>query len=581
MRCFVLLVFLIGMLSSLYVATKSNDKAKDVKSSRSAKRSKKKRSRTRKERKKIEEKKEEQEEASKIVASAEAPKYSEKTFYEKRRKEVKAFVNKAVEYLEKNDLGVALNAFSHSKEFLDGELYIFVYDSNGVCLSIGRFQDIIWKNMNDYRDVFGNYVIRKIVNKGNAGKGWLTYEWKNTTKVSYVKGVIKNGRRLTIGSGFYPISKRDAVISLVKGASEHFRLEVEKGESPASVFSEMSYPLGRYKRGNLYLYALSFEGKIMAQGDRPGLIGQNAIRFKSNRDIVNSLKASAAGGVWVDYTSKRAKKMAYAEKLTDKKGNHYFVACGYYPDANKGQAEELVKRGYTYMKTNGISKAGQAFSTKEDNDFRYGDLWLFVYDYKGKCIANGDNPDRVGTPRFDEKDDDGRYYVREFIEKGKAGGGWMSHRMNNGYRFVYVEPVKMGAQEFVIGCALFPISKPETVQLMTKGAASLLTKETNEKAFGEYVKRGGKFIKGDLEVFAFDYQGICYADGTDYKHIWKNLFTATDDDGRPFVKLFLNTAKEGPGDVIFRKNGRLKKAYVVKVEKAGGPFVVGSSFFIE
>ena len=49
---------------------------------------------------------------------------------------------------------------------------------------------------------------------------------------------------------------------------------------------------------------------------------------------------------------------AYAEKVKDKDGNYYFIACGYYPrhvDLIVIKQFELVRRGYQLMKSSGIS----------------------------------------------------------------------------------------------------------------------------------------------------------------------------------------------------------------------------------
>jgi len=351
-----------------------------------------------------------------------------------------------------------------------------------------------------------------------------------------------------------------------------------------AAFSELCYPLGRFVMGYLYLIVVSFDGMVIANGDKPGLIGQNTLDYKDQngkfvvRDLIKKLKLSS-DGVWIEYISKGARKILYAEKVVDKKGREYYISCGYYPDAGRLEAIDLVKKGYTYMEKNGISAATDSFSEGSKN-FRYGDLYLEVYDYNGKCIANGANRDFVGRNMYDSIDEDGRYFIRAFIEKAKKGGGWIDYKTRNSYRFVYVESVKIGVSNYVIACGLFPIAKPGVVQLLVKGAASFLKDFSIKEAMSEFIKKNGGFVKGDLEIFVFDFKGICYAYGTDYSKIWKDLFKVKDEDGRPFVKLFINTAKDGVGTVIYKENRRLKTAYLMSVEKDGKKFVVGSSFHV-
>ena len=107
---------------------------------------------------------------------------------------------------------------------------------------------------------------------------------------------------------------------------------------------------------------------------------------------MKNLKQKEEGeGIWIEYYSKNALKYAYAEKVKDREGNYYFIACGYYPEINRDQTVELVRRGYQFMKGSGISIASKEFTDKANNTYRLGDLYLFVYDMKGKCIAHGGN----------------------------------------------------------------------------------------------------------------------------------------------------------------------------------------------
>ncbi len=510
--------------------------------------------------------------------------FNEQSYSDKRRIVAQGLVEKAAAYLKKNDLPTAFNAFTYSNDFIKGELYVFAYDMDGTCLAIGAQRDMLWQNMYDYKDSFGSYVVRSIIDTANKGGGWLVYEWRNTTKVSYIFPVEKDGRKYALGCGFYPHSKRDAVINLVNGAVSHFNDVVQRGGNVGEAFSRFNYSLGDFVFGDLYLFALDFDGRIVAQGDRPGLIGQNSLEHKDangkyeNKEIIEKLKTSP-NGVWVDYTSKRAKKSAYARKVTDRQGKNYFIACGYYPDADRRAVVDLVRKGFKYLEGHGVSQSVDEFTSKQNIDFRYGDLYLFVYDMTGKVIADGNNTDLIGTNQNELTDDNGVYYVQAIIEKAKSGGGWIDYIENNSPRFVYVEPVQVGTNHLVIGSGLHPISKPEMMQLLVKRAVSSLSDIKLEQALGQIVKRGGDFIKGDLEVFVFDYQGICYAYGEDASKIWKNMYRETDEKGIPFVQDFIKVVKDGSGTFEYKMNNATKVAYLEALEKDGQHFVVGSSFY--
>ena len=99
----------------------------------------------------------------------------------------------------------------------------------------------------------------------------------------------------------------------------------------------------------------------------------------------------------------------------------------------------MVRRGYQLMKSSGVSVAAKEFMDKDTNAYRLGDLYLFVYDLKGKCIAHGGNSSFVGQNQFDEKDQDGRYIVREMIDQAKIANGWVDFKLKNSFEAAYVE----------------------------------------------------------------------------------------------------------------------------------------------
>lgn len=503
---------------------------------------------------------------------------------EAKRKAVIDLVESGIAYFNEHHLDDSLNRFTHEKEFVKGELYLFVYDMQGNCWAHGQQAELLWQNLYDFKDTYGTYVVQEIIKKARAGGGWITYQWRGATKVSYVKEITKGGTQYVIGSGYYPHSKEDAVVNLVKGAVALFNNTIKEGRPKEDAFSTFSYPGGRFVLGDLYLYALSFSGRHVAHGDRSGLIGTDAWSYRDitgkyvNQEIITKLKETSKG-VWVSYISKNAPKRAYAEKVVDEKGNYYFIACGYYPDANRDAAMELVRKGYKFMKANGKTQAVDAFSDRQDNTFRYGDLYLYIYDLKGVCIAHGNNQDFIGRNQYDDQDEDGRYYVRDLIQKAKDGGGWLDFKLKNSFQSNYVEMIDLGIDKFVIGSSLYPISKHETMELLAKSGAGYLVTEPTRKALHEFVRKNSRFIRGDLGIFVFEASGICLADRDNYNVIWKNYMNVVDDDGKPYVKLFINTAKRGPGRVTFKLHGAPAVAYVEAVEKDGISYIVGSSYY--
>jgi len=502
---------------------------------------------------------------------------------EGKKKAVVKLVKDAAALMKEKPLYQALREFNHGKDFKRGELYVFVNDLNGICLANGRDENAIWNNEYDLKDERGTFIFQEMLKAGKQDSGWITYYWRHATKISYIVKVTVKGEDFLIGAGFYPHSKEASVINLVKGAVALFNQNKKEGHGNDRSFSLMSYP-GRFVLGDLYLYALSFKGRTVAHGERPGLVGTDALQYRDatgryiNKEIIEKLQKTDEG-VWVEYISKRAPKRTYAEKIKDNEGNEYFVACGYYPDADQKQAVDLVRKGYTFMKSHGLTQAVNEFSNLSNNEFRYGDLYLTVFNLEGICKAHGTRRDLIGKNMYNEQDPDGLYYVREIIAKAKAGGGWVSYKSNNLFRLVYVEPIDLGVDKFAILSGVFPVSKMETMMLLAKSAASFLRMVPLTKALNQFVQPGNRYISGDLSVFVFDSSGICLAMGDDFDPIWKNMIDVKDDEGRPWVKLLINTGVRGAGKVTFTLHGKPTVAYVEKVEKEGHTLIVGSHYF--
>lgn len=123
--------------------------------------------------------------------------------------EAVAMVKKAAAYVKANGKEKAFAEFSNPKgQFVDGSLYIFVYDMKGNNLAIGNGNaaKMVGKNLFDMRDPDGVYLIRNFIEIAKTkGKGWSDYKWPNPSsstiesKTSYVEKV----EDVVVGCGIY------------------------------------------------------------------------------------------------------------------------------------------------------------------------------------------------------------------------------------------------------------------------------------------------------------------------------------------------------------------------------------------
>jgi cytochrome c len=121
--------------------------------------------------------------------------------------DAKAMVEKAAAYIKANGKEKALAEFNNPKgKFIDGDLYIFAYDFNGVNLALGSNPKMVGKSLLDLQDASGKPFIKDLILVAQRGSGWYEYKWshpktkKIQPKISYV---LKIDDSMFIGCGIY------------------------------------------------------------------------------------------------------------------------------------------------------------------------------------------------------------------------------------------------------------------------------------------------------------------------------------------------------------------------------------------
>jgi signal transduction histidine kinase len=124
-------------------------------------------------------------------------------------KDAMALVEKGIKFIKDNGKEKAFAAFQDSTgEFIRGELYLFSYDFNGVCLEHGQKPKLVGKNRLDVEDVNGKKYIQEMVTLAKTkGSGWVDYMFQNPEtkkvepKTSYFK--VVEGADYFIACGIY------------------------------------------------------------------------------------------------------------------------------------------------------------------------------------------------------------------------------------------------------------------------------------------------------------------------------------------------------------------------------------------
>lgn len=114
---------------------------------------------------------------------------------------------------------------------------------------------------------------------------------------------------------------------------------------------------------------------------------------------------------------------------------------------------------------------------------------------------------------------------------------------------------------------------PDQAKAMVEEAISYYNAKGHDAALAEFSKPDGKFIKGDLYIFAIDLNGLTLAHGANQKLIGKSLLEVKDADGKFFMKEMIEVAKsKGKGWVDYKwtnpesKKIEPKTSYIIKVK---------------
>lgn len=244
------------------------------------------------------------------------------------RNNVTALVKRGVKHF--NSWGrerAALDFNQQSGEFVLGDIGLFMYDFKGNVLSQSTFLEYVGQNLFDLRSSSGDYLVQNLIQRAQHGGGWIYYQWRKDLAAAYVEKVSDKDGDYLIGAAFYPDTKKEHVIELVKRGVGYLTLY------PKDVaMNEFARRGGPFVRGTLHLFVFNFEGDCLVYGDNAQLTWKN---FKDFTDVDGKrviklfvTKANAGGG-WVKYKSKNAEKVAYIEKV-EKDGVPYIIGSAFY-----------------------------------------------------------------------------------------------------------------------------------------------------------------------------------------------------------------------------------------------------------
>ena len=217
-------------------------------------------------------------------------------------------------------------------------LYLFAYDTNGVCLFHPVEMALEGRNLSDLRDVHGKRMIPAIA--GILDRGWVHYCWARpggffpVWKSSYVvRAKTPGGKVYNLGAGLYDVQVEKAFVRhTVDMAAELLAREgdkaVEKLRDPANEFTFLDN----------YIFVLGMNGMAIVDPSFENAPFRNFSDFQDSNgkkpfpEIIQRLQREDA--TWIMFMWPKpgettpSKKVAYVRKV--KLGDRYVIVGSHY-----------------------------------------------------------------------------------------------------------------------------------------------------------------------------------------------------------------------------------------------------------
>jgi signal transduction histidine kinase len=121
--------------------------------------------------------------------------------------EAKAFAERAAAHIKEVGEAKAFADFTNKNGgFVQGELYVFCYDHDGVNKAHGANPAFVGKNLLHIKDPDGHEPNAEIVKTGfDKGQGWVDFKWPNpaTKKIQEKSAYVIRTNDVVCGVGYY------------------------------------------------------------------------------------------------------------------------------------------------------------------------------------------------------------------------------------------------------------------------------------------------------------------------------------------------------------------------------------------
>lgn len=408
----------------------------------------------------------------------------------------------------------------------------------------------------------------------------------------------------------YEYKETQELVALVTDAA---KLVETKGED---AFAELRQADSRWRKGKTYVFVLDGRGTMVVHPD-PALEGRDASNLKdvNGRPIVKGLLYAATSipgkpEGWYHYEWPVPQgllprwKSSYVRMVVAPSDKVYVVGSGVYNDRmERAFVVDMVKSAVGQIEAAGTT----AFPMFREPTGPYfvKDAYIFVIDQRGTELVNPGFPNIEGRNLVDLKDTQGKQPIPEMLDVVQsAESGWVDYMWPKpGERVstrksAYVSKAKLNGSWVLVGAGVYLADAPHAArdkkamtapQLVTlvREAADLFEKR-GEASFDEFRIKGSKWFTDETYVFVWSMNGIRVLNAANAALEGMDVSDIKDVRGRPFGKMFLETAASPAGEgwvhYMYPEPGSLfpawKSSYVKRVTAPSGkPYLIGAGVY--
>jgi signal transduction histidine kinase len=396
-----------------------------------------------------------------------------------------------------------------------------------------------------------------------------------------------------------PIANDSARVELTSFLEEARNYTLNNGKDEA--LEAFRDPKGEFVRGDMYIFAYDFNGTLLAHPYLHSLIGRNNLDLvdPSGVHFLKNLIELAKSGEGFAYNvypnpnkaNQTELKLLYVLKVDD----GLWIGSGIYLP---GQAPlfsfedqrrllEFVDEARDYALKNGKNKSLPVFNDPV-GEFVRGDLYVFAYDFLGNALSLPFQPKLVGTNRLDARDSNGIAFTRDNLELARNGSGQTYYlypnpreNMREELKLSYTTKVDdswwLAAGIFSSDSSARNLSamKPdsrEELKAFVEEAYSHALVTGKDKALAEFMDPSSSWVRGDVYIFAQDFNGTALCLPYMPKEVGTNRMDIQNDQGIYINREMRAIAMNGSGYYEYRwinpisNQSEAKVSYVSKID---------------